>query len=249
MVVAGGAGVRFGARKQFSLLSGRSVLVRSLESARCACGGVVVVVPRGGERAAEVIEHCAGAQAVVAGGDTRSASVRAGLRALPPGVEIVAVHDAARPLAPAEVWDRGIDAVASGADAAVPVVGVTDTVVQVAPDGSPRPLDRSRLVAVQTPQAFRTSMLVAAHAGDPEATDDAGLVGAAGGRVVLVPGDPANLKITAPTDLLVAAALLSSGAGPGAAGPGAAGPGVVGGSPERAGEAGGPERLSRAARR
>ena len=216
MVVAGGAGLRFGARKQFAELSGRSVLAWSLDAAAAACAGVVVVVPPGEERAAEVIEHCAGAQAVVAGGDSRSASVRAGLRALPPDAGIVAVHDAARPLAPPEVWERVLDSVAAGADAAVPVVAVTDTVVQVSPDGTSRTLDRSRLVAVQTPQAFRTAVLVAAHAGDPEATDDAGLVENAGGQVVLVAGDPANLKITAPADLLVAAALLSARTDPGA---------------------------------
>ena len=252
MVVAGGAGVRFGARKQFEVLSGRSVLARSLEAARAACAGVVVVVPRDGEKAAEVIAQCAGAQAVVAGGDTRSASVRAGLAALPPAAAIVAVHDAARPLATAEVWDRVIDAVVSGADAAVPVVGVTDTVLEVSPEGGSRTLDRSRLVAVQTPQAFRTAVLVAAHAGDPEATDDAGLVEAAGGRVVLVAGDPANLKITAPSDLLVAAALLSARTDPGA-GPvpdEPSEPGALVRSPERSGPgAGEAEQLSRVARR
>jgi 2-C-methyl-D-erythritol 4-phosphate cytidylyltransferase len=238
VVVAGGAGVRFGARKQFEVLSGRSVLARSLGAARAACAGVVVVVPRGGERAAEVIEQCAGADAVVAGGDSRSASVRAGLAALPPGAEIVAVHDAARPLAPPEVWDRVIEAVVSGADAAVPVVAVTDTVVEVSPDGGSRTLDRSRLVAVQTPQGFRTAVLVAAHAGDPEATDDAGLVEAVGGRVVLVAGDPANLKITAPADLVVAAALLAAGGDPGGSA----------GSAERSAAATGAEHLTRAAR-
>ena len=176
----------------------------------------MVVVPPGGERAAEVLDQCGAAHTVVAGGTSRSASVRAGLHALPPDAVAVAVHDAARPLAPAEVWDRVLAAVADGADAAVPVVPVTDTVKQVGADGSARTLDRSRLVAVQTPQAFRTAVLRAAHDGEPEATDDAGLVEAAGGQVVLVAGDPTNLKITAPTDLLVAAALLAGRTDPGA---------------------------------
>ncbi len=211
MVVAGGAGRRFGSPKQFAELSGRPVLAWSFDAARSACAGVVLVVPPGGERAAEVVEHCSGASAVVAGGQSRSASVRAGLRALPPDVEVVAVHDAARPLSTPEVWDRVLAAVAAGADAAVPVVPVTDTVVEVGPGGGSRTLDRSTLSVVQTPQAFRRAALVAAHAGDPEATDDAGLVEAAGGRVVLVAGDPVNSKITAPIDLLVAAALLSAG--------------------------------------
>jgi 2-C-methyl-D-erythritol 4-phosphate cytidylyltransferase len=147
---------------------------------------------------------------VAAGGPTRSASVRAGLEAVPPGVEVVVVHDAARPLAPPDVWDRVLLAVLGGADAAVPVVAVTDTIKHVEPDGRSRTLDRSRLVAVQTPQAFRAEILRRAHAGAPEATDDAGVVEAIGGRVDLVEGHPGNLKITDPADLLVAAALLAA---------------------------------------
>ncbi len=214
MVVAGGHGQRFGGRKQFAELAGRSVLAWSLDAAGEACAGVVVVVPGGWERAAGVTADCGAACRLVAGGPSRSASVRAGLHALPDGVGIVAVHDAARPLAPAEVWDRVLAAVAAGADAAVPVVPLTDTVCEVEPGGRARTLDRSRLVAVQTPQAFRLPALLAAHAGDPEATDDAALVEAAGGRVELVPGDPVNLKITAPTDLAVAAALLAGRSDP-----------------------------------
>ena len=185
------------------------MLAWALDAAAAACDGVVVVVPEGAESAPALLAQCRAAHTVVAGGATRSASVRAGLHAVPAGVEVVAVHDAARPLAPLEVWDRVLTAVLSGADAAVPVVAVTDTVKQVDPDGSSRTLDRSRLVAVQTPQAFRTELLRRAHAGAPEATDDAAVVEAIGGRVELVAGDPCNVKITAPTDVVVAGALLA----------------------------------------
>jgi 2-C-methyl-D-erythritol 4-phosphate cytidylyltransferase len=98
--------------------------------------------------------------------------------------------------------------VEDGADAAVPAVAVTDTVKEVGDDGHLVTLDRSRLVAVQTPQAFRASVIKQLHAGGAEATDDAALVEAAGGAVALVDGSTHNLKITSPLDLVVAAALL-----------------------------------------
>jgi 2-C-methyl-D-erythritol 4-phosphate cytidylyltransferase len=99
-----------------------------------------------------------------------------------------------------EVWHRVRAAIEAGADAAVPAVPVADTLRELG--GST--VDRSRLVAVQTPQAFRAASLRAAHDGEPEGTDDASLVEAAGGRVVVVDGDPANIKITTPVDLRLA---------------------------------------------
>ncbi len=141
-----------------------------------------------------------GADIVVPGGPTRSASVRAGLASVPAGADVVVVHDAARPVPLPQVWDRVLAAVRDGADAAVPVVPVTDTLRAV--DG--RTVDRAGFVAVQTPQAFRAGALRAAHATSPEGTDDASLVEASGGRVVVVDGDPANVKITTPVDLALA---------------------------------------------
>jgi 2-C-methyl-D-erythritol 4-phosphate cytidylyltransferase len=98
------------------------------------------------------------------------------------------------------VWHRVIDAVAAGADAAVPAVPLSDTLREV----GGTTVDRARFVAVQTPQAFRAAALRQAHAGEPDGTDDASLVEAVGGRVVLVDGDPANIKITTPIDLSLA---------------------------------------------
>ena len=139
----------------------------------------------------------------VAGGATRSASVRAGLAAVPADAEIVCVHDAARPLATGELYRRVIEAVRAGADGAVPALAVTDTIKIVDSGGAVVSTpDRATLVAVQTPQAFRAAMLRAAHAHDGEGTDDAALVEAIGGRVVTVAGEPGNRKITDRADLV-----------------------------------------------
>lgn len=201
IVVAGGHGTRFGGPKQFADLSGRPVVEWSLNAARAVCDGVVLVVPadHGGEWAADF---------TVPGGDTRSESVRAGLNVVPASADIVVVHDAARPLARPELWQCVIAAVASGADAAIPGVALADTVKEVGPDGQLTTLDRSRLVAVQTPQAFRADALRQAHSSGGDSTDDASLVEARGGRVTLVAGPPDNIKVTSPADLVVATALL-----------------------------------------
>jgi 2-C-methyl-D-erythritol 4-phosphate cytidylyltransferase len=137
------------------------------------------------------------ADVVVAGGATRSASVRAGLAALPADADVVLVHDAARPYASSELWRRVLDGVRAGADGVVPCVPVVDTLREVG--GST--VDRARFVAVQTPQGFAADALRRAHAGDPEGTDDASLVEACGGKVLVVDGDPDNRKITTPADL------------------------------------------------
>ena len=167
----------------------------SLRAAAAHADGVVLVVPAD---VADAVEP--GADAVVAGGDSRSASVRAGLAAVPADAAIIVVHDAARPVPVPEVWDRVLAAVVAGADAAVPGVPVGDTLREI----GGATVDRSRFVAVQTPQAFRAAALRAAHEGDPDGTDDASLVEAGGGRVVVVDGDPSNIKITTPVDLALA---------------------------------------------
>ena len=202
VVVAAGSGTRFGAAKQFADLCGRPVVEWSLDTARQVCRGVVLVVP------AEVAGDWK-ADAVVTGGATRSASVRAGLDAVPDTADVIAVHDAARPLAPLSLWTAVIDAVVNGADAAIPAAPVTDTVKEVTDGGRLVTLDRSRLVAVQTPQAFRADRLKEAHRTGADATDDAALVEAAGGTVELIDSPGQNLKITSPADLVVAAALMA----------------------------------------
>lgn len=210
IVVAAGSGSRFGAAKQFCDLGGVSVLDRSASAAARHSDGVVVVAPlseldrlSGGlgspESAGGVVWR------VVAGGATRSGSVRNGLGEVPDGVGIVLVHDAARPLASDSIFENVIAAVRSGADAAAPVVPVTDTVRRRGGGA----VDRDGLVAVQTPQGFRAGVLRRAHREAPEATDDLALVSEAGGAVELVAGDLRNLKLTTPYDLETAALLVA----------------------------------------
>jgi len=205
VVVAAGTGVRFGTLKQYEQLGDRRVLDWALERARAVADGVVLVVPP--DRAGES-EH--GVDAVVAGGETRTASVRAGLAAVPPDAEILVVHDAARPLASVTLFERVVEAVRNGADGAVPGVALADTVKIVEDGAVAETLDRNRLVAVQTPQAFDAHALRRAHEAGDEGTDDASLVEAIGGRVVVVAGEDANDKITTQHDLLVARALIET---------------------------------------
>lgn len=198
IVVAAGAGHRFGRAKQFEDLLGRRVLDWSLAAATAACDGVVPVLPP------DRLEPGA-----CAGRATRSGSVRAGLAAVPQSAAIIVVHDAARPLASANLFARVVAAIRDGADAAIPVVPVSDTIKRVTGTRVEATLDRSSLVAVQTPQAFRAAALRQAHAGgEPEATDDAALIEAMGGIVVTVDGERRNFKLTDPDDLIVARALL-----------------------------------------
>lgn len=196
MVVAAGSGSRFGKPKQFQAVDGSRLVDRAVAACRSVAAGVVAVVPT-----ASVDLEQATADRVVAGGATRSASVRAGLAAVPAEADVIVVHDAARPRASPALFEAVVAAVRSGADGAVPGLPVTDTVKRVQDGLVTATLDRSELVAVQTPQAFRAEALRAAHAGGADATDDAALVEASGGRVLVVDGDPANLKITFPTDL------------------------------------------------
>lgn len=202
IVVAGGSGTRFGVPKQFETVAGARLVDRAVDAVVGACDDVVLVLPAG------VAWDGVPVAATVPGGSTRSASVRAGLDAVPSASAVVVVHDAARPLAPPALFDAVIGAVRAGADAAVPGLSIPDTVKRVDGAHVVETIPRDALVAVQTPQAFRTAALRAAHAADGDATDDAALVEAAGGRVVVVPGDPRNLKVTTPADLVVAAALL-----------------------------------------
>ncbi len=205
VVVAGGSGTRFGGHKQFMTVGGREVVDWSLEAASRACAGVVLVVPR-----EAVAKYAARASIVVAGGPRAAESVRQGLRAVPSHADVIVVHDAARPLSSPELWAAVIAAVTEGADAAIPCVPVSDTIKQRQDDGRLVTLERARLLAVQTPQAFSAGALRAAHADGGEATDDAALVEAIGGRVVSVPGEASNMKVTAPVDLALAETLLST---------------------------------------
>ena len=203
VLVAAGSATRFGADKLNVVLQGdRTVLDFSIAHAMAASEGTVVVVS-GGDPALHAT--AVAGLTFTEGGSTRSQSVRCGLAQVPEAAEIVLVHDAARPLADEEVFSRVVLAVRSGAAAAVPVIPVVDTIRST----DATAIDREHLRAVQTPQAFEASALRAAHASGHDATDDATLVEAVGGQVVLVDGDVRNLKITRPIDIEVARAVLA----------------------------------------
>jgi 2-C-methyl-D-erythritol 4-phosphate cytidylyltransferase len=204
-LVAAGSGERLGASrpKAFVTLAGRPMLEWSVLALRAAGLSEIVVALPSGEAAPA---GCVG----VSGGETRSASVRAALTAA--GEGDVVVHDAARPLVDPSLFVAALDALA-GADCSVAAAPMTDTVKEAGPDHRVvATLDRSRLWAIQTPQAFRRSALERALAVDDDllaaATDDAWLVERAGGSVVVVPAPPANFKVTTPHDLRVAELLL-----------------------------------------
>ena len=216
-MAAAGEGNRFGGAKQFSRLGNRCVIDWTVQRAARWSEGVVVVLPEARAVGADAWRLsdpdgvCAGQVVAVAGGVLRSDSVRRGLNRVPGDAEIVLVHDGARPLATDGVFERVIQAVRAGADAAIPVIDLTDT-IRWRGGGT---ADRRKLAAVQTPQAFRAGALRAAHAAGADATDDATLVEATGATVVTVDGDSRNLKITEPHDLVTAEALLEACSGSG----------------------------------
>ena len=201
IVVAGGSGQRFGRPKQYELVGSQRVLDLSVAVARAVSDGVVVVVP-----AADSVSERA-----VAGGATRSESVRCGLAQVPQDATIVCVHDAARPFASIQLYESVIAAICDGADGAIPGIGVSDTIKVVAEGGAVIATpERSSLRAVQTPQAFRAAILRSAHASGGEGTDDAALVESLGGSVIVVAGEVDNRKITHPEDLDWARAMVGA---------------------------------------
>jgi len=214
LIVAAGRGERLGSGspKALVMLSGRPMLEWSVDSLRGvrAVQQIVIALPEGALGAAP--EGTIG----VVGGATRSESVRAALSAAV-AAEAVVVHDAARPLASPELFARTIaELERSGCDAVIAAAPVSDTIKEVADDGRTvrATLERSRLWAVQTPQVFRRTALELALQAPADvlaaATDDAWLIERAGGVVRVTESDPGNIKVTSPTDLLVAELLLAA---------------------------------------
>ena len=213
VVVAGGRGARagLGRNKVFFAWKGRSVLSRCLDALERsgALDGAVLVL--GAEDFEQYDALCAREGAsplvkrVVAGGDCRRRSVRSGLAALPEEVEIVAVHDAARPFVSPEAVRETVQSARKWGSGVISTP-VTDTIKRVGPDGAVETLDRAQLRAVQTPQTFDCAKLKAAHeraeAEDFDATDDAALFEHYYGsvRLVTAPGAEANIKLTNPAD-------------------------------------------------
>ncbi|SNQ51274.1 4-diphosphocytidyl-2-methyl-D-erythritol synthase [Frankia canadensis] len=234
IVLAAGGGTRFGGRKQFFDLGGEPLVAHPVAAASPASDGIVVVTPAVADVTPAVAEQAAGGAAgrayhttwtpppgvrIVDGGATRAQSVRAGLAGVPLDAGIIVITDAAHPLATAALYRRVVDEVRAGADAAVPGLQLTEVVKQARPVAGPGGAG-ARLVAgaslareehrlVQTPHAFRADLLRAAHARADEAVEDSAMVAAAGGQVVIVPGEPANIHVTTPDELAMARLLLT----------------------------------------
>jgi 2-C-methyl-D-erythritol 4-phosphate cytidylyltransferase len=216
ILVAAGRGERLGLDhpKAFAKLGEDPLLaepLRRLEDSDWIDGIVVVAPPEWEEPAILLAEElgCGKAVACVAGGATRAESVRAGLAEVPADALVILVHDAARPLITDEVIERVLAPLSEGWDGVVPGLPVSDTLKRVRPDGAvEETVPRDSLYAVQTPQAFLADVFRRAVAGGAEATDCAGLVEAAGGRVKVVEGDPRLLKVTTADDLAKIAAWL-----------------------------------------
>ncbi|MFE6163835.1 2-C-methyl-D-erythritol 4-phosphate cytidylyltransferase [Streptomyces sp. NPDC056486] len=225
VIPAAGRGVRLGpgAPKALRALNGTPMLihaVRAMAASRAVSLVVVVAPPEGAAEVKSLLaDHSLPERTdflVVPGGETRQESVRLGLDALPEGIDIVLVHDAARPLVPVDTVDGVIEAVRDGAPAVVPALPLTDTVKQVEPGeaGEPEPVvatpERARLRAVQTPQGFDRDTLIRAHATVTDnVTDDASMVEQLGLQVVVVPGHEEAFKVTRPLDLVLAEAVLA----------------------------------------
>ena len=229
IVVAAGSGTRLGAAEPKALvdLGGQTILEHALSRVfeMTDAAQVIVVAPAARlDHVRSLAVGVAGAAAdhvtVVAGGDTRQQSVAAGLAVLEPDVEVVLVHDSARAFTPASQFEAVIAGVRATGGGIVPGLAVADTIKQLDWTGAvERTVDRSQLVAVQTPQGFpRAGLLSAYAAASEDFTDDAAVFAAAGLPVTVVDGDPLAFKITTPWDLRRAESILGEAApvaGPG----------------------------------
>jgi 2-C-methyl-D-erythritol 4-phosphate cytidylyltransferase len=216
ILVAAGRGERLGLEqpKAFAKLGEDPLLaepLRRLDESEWV-DRIVIVAPPGWEEPAILLAEelaCSKVHSCVTGGETRTDSVRAGLAVVPDDAVAVLVHDAARPLLPEAVIERVLAALGEGWDGVVPGLAVADTLKRVASDGAVQEtVARDSLYAVQTPQAFPADVLRRAVERGGEATDCAGLVEAAGGRVTVVEGDPQLLKVTTADDLAKIASWL-----------------------------------------
>lgn len=216
IIPAGGEGTRLSSPqdgssipKAMRMLAGRTLLQRSIDALAPYVDLIVVAAPP--DSAESLAFQVPGVSVVVIpGGQTRQESVRRALEALPSTTDWVLVHDAARPLVPADVVRRVLDALRAGARCVVPAVPPHDSLRWLAADGGNAPLDRSQARLVQTPQGFAVDALLRGHRSSLSdlATDDATLVEATGEAVTLVDGHPLAFKITRPLDLLLAEAVV-----------------------------------------
>ena len=214
IIVAGGRGLRMGGElpKQFLPLSGKPVLMRTLELFEGEVSRIILVLPEDHIPFwQELCEqyHFTLTHTVALGGETRFHSVRSGLSHLPQE-GLVAVHDGVRPLVSRVLIRRSFEEAERSA-AALPACPVTDSLRLRQDEGKSEAVDRSRYVAVQTPQTFDLGRLQQAYeqAYSPLFTDDASVYEAASlGSITLIDGEETNIKLTTPRDLLLAELLL-----------------------------------------
>lgn len=220
VVVAAGRSQRMGFNKTMAILAGRMVVLRSidvLDSIPRISRIVVVSSLENREPLGDALraQDCRAGVALCPGGETRAASVRNGVSSLPADVDLVLVHDAARPLITAKMVCDGIEC-ATAHGAAVAAIPVTDTIKRIDEQHViERTVDRSHLVAAQTPQVFRRDWLKAAYerfdqsGGEQSFTDESSLLEWAGYEVHVFPGSPENIKLTTPFDLALAESILT----------------------------------------
>lgn len=217
IIVAAGRGKRFGSDlpKQFCMLGDEPVLMHTVRRMARALPHASIHIVLSEAYATlweKMCEQCGFVSPqVIFGGDTRWQSVKNAITAIAPDDDdVVLVHDGVRPVIKADMVRRVVDAL-ENAGASIPVVPVTDSLRRLEADGASQVVDRSRLVAVQTPQAFRAGLLKLAY-GLPYRdtfTDDASVYEAAGnGAPALVDGSSLNIKITHPRDIEIAALFL-----------------------------------------
>lgn len=219
VIAAAGRGERFGGAvpKAFERIDGVPLLAYCVHTVAQLRGLGAVVVAAPVDYLDETAEVCARLNhpeaEIVAGGNTRAESVANALAVLGPEIEVVLIHDAARSFTPVEQFLSVIAAVRDGAAAVIPGLAVVDTIKEVDDQGAVvRTVSRNSLRGVQTPQGFDRATLAEVHRDPqtPDATDDAGMVEAAGGVVKVIPGHPDAFKVTTPFDRLVAQALVMS---------------------------------------
>ncbi len=225
IIAAAGAGLRMksAARKQYLVLEGIPILARSVRLFldHPAFTEIIVVIPPGDDKVVRDLLRpyiSLDRLKLVEGGTSRQESVGNGLKAISAEAELVAVHDAARPLATPDLLALLLDSVAQWG-AAIPVIQLSDTLKEVNGAGFVQATPaREKLRLVQTPQLFKRDLLEKAYLtfqdADGRATDDAALVELLGEPVITVPGEQSNFKITSPLDLFLASLILK-GAGSG----------------------------------
>ena len=215
IIVAGGSGKRMGGSlpKQFALVGGKPILVRTINALHEAlpASRIVVVLPaeqidfwRNYSSRFEVAKH-----SVVEGGAERFHSVRNGIEALSDAVDLIAIHDGVRPFASKAMIERAVECAAKSGSA-IPVVEAIDSFRQIDDNGS-HIISRSSLRAVQTPQIFAAPIVRAAYDTEfrSDFTDDASVVEYSGEKVTLCEGERSNIKITTPADLVIAEAIAA----------------------------------------